>query len=106
MVKVFWPSRRSPIRHSCSIVWSLSPQEAERMQQADDAEFNQKLNIAFDNRLGVVQGGERTSGIPVDRRYARQFAAHRLALVGDAAHTVHLWPAGGEPGLYGRRRAD
>jgi 2-octaprenylphenol hydroxylase len=22
-------------------------------------------------------------------RYARQFAAHRLALVGDAAHTIH-----------------
>jgi 2-octaprenylphenol hydroxylase len=37
--------------HLCSIVWSLSPQEAQRMQQADEAAFNQALNIAFDNRL-------------------------------------------------------
>ncbi|HBN52670.1 MAG TPA: 2-octaprenyl-3-methyl-6-methoxy-1,4-benzoquinol hydroxylase, partial [Stenotrophomonas sp.] len=26
---------------------------------------------------------------PLTGRYARQFAAHRLALVGDAAHTIH-----------------
>lgn len=39
--------------HLCSIVWSLSPEEAERMRQADDAAFNRALNIAFDNRLGL-----------------------------------------------------
>lgn len=26
---------------------------------------------------------------PLTGRYARQFAAHRLVLVGDAAHTIH-----------------
>lgn len=75
--------------HLCSIVWSLSPQEAERMQQADDAEFNQKLNIAFDNRLGLCKVESERQVYPLTGRYARQFAAHRLALVGDAAHTIH-----------------
>jgi 2-octaprenylphenol hydroxylase len=75
--------------HVCSIVWSLSPQEAERMQQVGEAEFNQALNIAFDNRLGLCQLESERLVFPLTGRYARQFAAHRLALVGDAAHTIH-----------------
>lgn len=75
--------------HLCSIVWSLSPQEAERMQQASIDEFNQALNIAFDNRLGLCSLESERQAFPLTGRYARQFAAHRLALVGDAAHTIH-----------------
>ncbi|MBJ8363035.1 FAD-dependent 2-octaprenylphenol hydroxylase [Citrobacter cronae] len=75
--------------HLCSIVWSLSPQEAERMQQASVDEFNQALNIAFDNRLGLCSVESERQTYPLTGRYARQFAAHRLALVGDAAHTIH-----------------
>lgn len=75
--------------HLCSIVWSLSPQEAERMQQASVDEFNQALNIAFDNRLGLCSVESERQTFPLMGRYARQFAAHRLALVGDAAHTIH-----------------
>ncbi len=41
--------------HLCSIVWSLSPEEAQRMQQASEERFNQTLNIAFDNRLGLCR---------------------------------------------------
>lgn len=41
--------------HLCSIVWSLSPEEAQRMQQAGEDEFNRALNIAFDNRLGLCK---------------------------------------------------
>jgi 2-octaprenylphenol hydroxylase len=80
-----------PLRdpHLCSIVWSLSPQDAERMQQASEAEFNQALTIAFDNRLGLCQLESERLVFPLTGRYARQFAAHRLALVGDAAHTIH-----------------
>lgn len=75
--------------HLCSIVWSLSPQEAERMQQASVDEFNRALNIAFDNRLGLCSVESERQTFPLTGRYARQFAAHRLALVGDAAHTIH-----------------
>ena len=75
--------------HLCSIVWSLAPQEAERMQQASDEQFNQALNIAFDNRLGLCRVESERQVFPLTGRYVRQFAAHRLALVGDAAHTIH-----------------
>ncbi|MEC9639319.1 FAD-dependent 2-octaprenylphenol hydroxylase [Escherichia marmotae] len=75
--------------HLCSIVWLLPPQEAQRMQQASEDEFNRALNIAFDNRLGLCKVESERQVFPLTGRYARQFAAHRLALVGDAAHTIH-----------------
>ena len=59
------------------------------MQQADETTFNQALNIAFDNCLGLCQLASEREVFPLTGRYARQFAAHRLALVGDAAHTIH-----------------
>ena len=75
--------------HLCSIVWSLSPQDAEHMQQASEDAFNRALNVAFDNRLGLCRVESERQVFPLTGRYARQFVAHRLALVGDAAHTIH-----------------
>lgn len=59
------------------------------MQQASAETFNQALNIAFDNRLGLCSVESERQVYPLTGRYARQFASHRLALVGDAAHTIH-----------------
>lgn len=75
--------------HLCSIVWSLPPLEAARMQEATEETFNQALDMAFDNRLGLCHVESERRVFPLTGRYARQFAAHRLALVGDAAHTIH-----------------
>lgn len=75
--------------HLCSIVWSLPPLEAARMQEATEETFNQALDMAFDNRLGLCHVVSERLVFPLTGRYARQFAAHRLALVGDAAHTIH-----------------
>jgi len=75
--------------HLCSIVWSLSPEKAQQMQEASAEEFNQALCVAFDNRLGLCTVESERQVFPLTGRYARQFAAHRLALVGDAAHTIH-----------------
>ena len=75
--------------HLCSIVWSLSPQEAARVQSMPEALFNQQLSVAFDMRLGLCHVESERKTFPLMARYARNFAAHRLALVGDAAHTIH-----------------
>ncbi|MBJ3815874.1 FAD-dependent 2-octaprenylphenol hydroxylase [Shimwellia pseudoproteus] len=72
-----------------SIVWSLPPEEAQRVAQLDDADFNRELAVAFDMRLGMCEVQSARLSFPLTGRYARQFAAHRLALVGDAAHTIH-----------------
>ena len=75
--------------HLSSIVWSLPPEDAARLQALPEEEFNQQLSMAFDLRLGLCQVESDRQMFPLTGRYARSFAAHRLALVGDAAHTIH-----------------
>jgi len=73
----------------CSIVWSLSPELASELSQCDEVEFNRRLTTAFDNRLGYCQVKSARGVFPLKMRYARSFAKERIALIGDAAHTIH-----------------
>uniref|UniRef100_UPI0040482CDF FAD-dependent monooxygenase n=1 Tax=Shewanella sp. TaxID=50422 RepID=UPI0040482CDF len=73
----------------CSIVWSVSPEQAERLLTLDDVEFGKALTAALDGRLGVCQLESERQSFPLRMRYARHFARHRLVLAGDAAHTIH-----------------
>ncbi|MCL1114583.1 MULTISPECIES: FAD-dependent monooxygenase [Shewanella] len=73
----------------CSIVWSVSPEQAERLLALDDVEFGKALTAALDGRLGVCQLESERQSFPLRMRYARHFARHRLVLAGDAAHTIH-----------------
>src|SRR5471030_1644776 len=75
--------------HLCSIVWSVSPDEAQRLAALPEEEFNKILASTFDLRLGVCQVESERQTFPLTGRYARSFAAQRIALVGDAAHTIH-----------------
>ena len=73
----------------CSIVWSLPPEEANRMCELPEQEFNKRLTAAFDNRLGLCKVEGERQAFPLKMRYARDFVRERVALVGDAAHTIH-----------------
>ncbi|KGQ57573.1 FAD-dependent 2-octaprenylphenol hydroxylase [Gallibacterium anatis] len=75
--------------HLSSIVWSQDPAQAEAMASCDPQQFNRYLTTAFDNRLGLCKLVTQRSVYPLTARFARQFAAQRIALVGDAAHTIH-----------------
>ncbi|TNG91640.1 FAD-dependent 2-octaprenylphenol hydroxylase [Pasteurellaceae bacterium USgator11] len=75
--------------HLCSIVWSQPPEAAEQHLNMDDQAFNKALNIAFDNRLGLCNVVGKRQAIALTARYARDFVKPRIALVGDAAHTIH-----------------
>lgn len=75
--------------HLCSIVWSLPVERGQNMQQLEPEKFNRALSVAFDNRYGLCTLESERLLLPLSGRYARQFAAHRLALVADAAHTIH-----------------
>ncbi|TBL92522.1 FAD-dependent 2-octaprenylphenol hydroxylase [Hafnia alvei] len=75
--------------HLCSIVWSVSPEEAQRLEALPESDFNRELAVAFDTRLGLCEVVSARQSQPLVGRYARSFAAHRLALAGDAAHTIH-----------------
>lgn len=73
----------------CSIVWSLPPEKADRLVTMDEESFNKQLTVAFDNQLGLCRVEGDRAAFPLKMRYARDFAKNRIALVGDAAHTIH-----------------
>ncbi len=72
-----------------SIVWSLPPERAAALLAMNETEFNKALTVAFDGRLGVCQVEGARQSFPLKMRYARSFADERVALIGDAAHTIH-----------------
>ncbi|MFT4837050.1 MAG: 2-octaprenylphenol hydroxylase [Psychromonas sp.] len=73
----------------CSIVWSVSPEKAQQLKSLSAVEFNKQLSRNFDNRLGLCELQSERFSFPLRMRYARDFAKHRIALIGDAAHTIH-----------------
>lgn len=73
----------------CSIVWSTDPVRAERLLELTDDKFSQALTTEFDARLGLCRVIGERQAFPLKMRYARDFVLERVALVGDAAHTIH-----------------
>lgn len=73
----------------CSIVWSTSFDEAKQLLNCTQKQFNQRLTTAFDGRLGLCEVQSERVGFDLKMRYARQWVKHRVALIGDAAHTIH-----------------
>ncbi|WP_159738009.1 FAD-dependent 2-octaprenylphenol hydroxylase [Vibrio atypicus] len=72
-----------------SIVWSTEPNRADKLVALSDAEFNKALTAEFDTRLGLCEVVGDRFAFPLKMRYARDFVTERVALVGDAAHTIH-----------------
>lgn len=75
--------------HLCSIVWSQPPTLAQTRCQMSQDEFNKILTATFDNQLGLCQVESERVAFPLKMRYARDMVRERIALIGDAAHTIH-----------------
>ena len=74
---------------ACSIVWTLPADRADAMLLKNEADFCRELAQALDYRLGdVTHVGERAA-FSLRGRHAEPYIQARLALVGDAAHTIH-----------------
>ena len=85
----FLPLEGPEGEHWCSIVWSVTPSEAERLMALDDGDFRRALGFAFEHRLGEVLQADERLCIPLRQRHAKRYVAEGLALVGDAAHSIH-----------------
>lgn len=74
---------------SSSIVWTLPADRADAMLLLDDTEFCRELGKALDYRLGEVTATGERAAFSLRGRHAEPYIDQRIALVGDAAHTIH-----------------
>ncbi|TGD73181.1 FAD-dependent oxidoreductase [Mangrovimicrobium sediminis] len=83
------PLPGTPQAHFCSIVWSITDALAEELLAMDSADFCAALGEASEHCLGEVTGVGQRAGFPLRQRHARDYVQPGVALVGDAAHTIH-----------------
>jgi 2-octaprenylphenol hydroxylase len=85
----FLPLQGAAGEHWSSIVWSTTPDEAKRLMAMNDKGFCDALAGRFEHRLGQVLHADARLCIPLRQRHARRYVEPGLALIGDAAHTIH-----------------
>ena len=85
----FLPLPGASGRHYCSIVWSLREELVDDLLALDEPAFCAALGAAFEHRLGAVQACSARFAFPLRQRHAVDYIQPGVALVADAAHTIH-----------------
>ena len=75
--------------HRLSMVWSADTDRARALMLLDEAAFNTQLQAACGDSLGALKLASERVAIALALGFARDYCAHRVALIGDAAHTLH-----------------
>ncbi|MDP5056996.1 MAG: UbiH/UbiF/VisC/COQ6 family ubiquinone biosynthesis hydroxylase [Marinomonas hwangdonensis] len=88
-ILAFLPMPSVNQRHFVSIVWSVPPSEAASLMALDEALFCRRLQYAMNSRFDVLSVTQPRQAVPLRQRHAKQYVKAGLALIGDAAHTIH-----------------
>jgi 2-octaprenyl-6-methoxyphenol hydroxylase len=72
----------------CSVVWVQATKEAERLMALGDDELSEAAEKQSHSILGRVQVEAGRNVFPLTIESPRQFASHRIALVGESAHVL------------------
>jgi len=107
-----------------SMVWSTPPEHAAELRALAPEELARRATAAGAGTLGNLRCITPAAGFPLKRRRAHEWVRPGLALIGDAAHTVHplagqgvnlgfrdsrllaeVLASGGNPGEIGRLTA-
>ncbi len=72
-----------------SIVWSTTPEHAERLVSASPELAADEIGSAIDGVFGKIDIAAPRAKFPLRLSFARDYCKPRFVLVGDAAHSVH-----------------
>ncbi|WP_057830725.1 2-octaprenyl-6-methoxyphenyl hydroxylase [Colwellia sp. TT2012] len=73
----------------CSLVWTMTPAQADEINSLNDDAFKVALERAFGSYLGAITHVGKRDTYPLVLLQAQQQSYHRMALVGNSAHTIH-----------------
>jgi len=73
----------------CGVVWTVATEQADGIVALSDDAFLARLQERFGNRLGRLQRVGVRQAWPLQLLSAKQSVAPRLALIGNAIHTLH-----------------
>jgi 2-octaprenylphenol hydroxylase len=72
-----------------SLVWTTSAAEADELLALEADAFSKSVTEASGRVLGQLELDGGRAGLPLALWHAREYVRPRLALAGDAAHTIH-----------------
>jgi 2-octaprenyl-6-methoxyphenol hydroxylase len=78
-----------PFRDQLALVWSSPTRDAEELMRLDDAAFLTQLRLAFGARLGGFHDAAPRRAFTLSLRYRNRVAAPGLAVIGNAAQSLH-----------------
>jgi len=73
----------------CSLVWSCDESHFRTLMALNDAAFCEALTSSFEDRVGRISRIGKRYSFMLRQHQAESYIASRIALIGDAAHSIH-----------------
>lgn len=73
----------------CSLVWSCDRDKADELMRLNETEFCAQLQPFFLHELGNISACQPRQRFPLAQQHANRYITDSVALLGDAAHSIH-----------------